>query len=114
MRLIMICNKGDIVVIPFPFVDNANTKPRPAVVLSNGEFNKTHDHTVMAMITTGAGTSWNTDVKIDDLNKAGLKIASYMRLKIFTLDNRLIKKKIGKLNEKNLSHLQDNLNSILC
>jgi len=47
----MIYSRYDVVTVPFPFVDRPKTKKRPAVVLSNMEFNKSN-HTILAMITT--------------------------------------------------------------
>lgn len=93
-------DKWDIVVVPFPFTDIAQAKFRPALVLSQKAFNSKTEHTVFAMITTGAKTTWFNDVKINDLKKCGLEASSVIRYKIFTLDNRLIKNKIGKLAEK--------------
>ena len=51
----MICDSGDIVAVPFPFVDSPQTKRRPALVLSKRDFNQNHKHTLLAMITTGGG-----------------------------------------------------------
>ena len=93
----MVYEHGDIVVVPFPFVDNANAKSRPAVVLSSSSFNEENNHTILAMITTASSITWKSDIEIQDLQDAGLPTKSFIRMKLFTLDNRLIKKKIGKL-----------------
>ena len=37
-----ICERFDVVVVPFPFVDSPTTKPRPALVLSTRAFNAAH------------------------------------------------------------------------
>jgi mRNA-degrading endonuclease toxin of MazEF toxin-antitoxin module len=103
----MICNSGDIVTVPFPFVDNANVKPRPALVVSSKIFNEKHDHTVLVMITTGASVKWDTDIEIIDIILAGLPIKSFVRFKFFTLDNRLIKKAIGKLDDKSFDIVKE-------
>lgn len=107
----MIYNSGDIVIVPFPFVDNANVKSRPALVVSSKTFNKEHDHSIMVMITTGAATKWKSDIEITDLTLAGLPVKSFIRLKFFTLDNRLIKKIIGKLDETAFNNVKNNLTS---
>ena len=88
----MICEQGTIVVVPFPFVDSDRTKKRPVVVLSRKTFNNENDHSLLAMITTGQSTKWPSDLSIADLERAGLATASVIRLKLFTLDNRLILK----------------------
>lgn len=110
----MLCDSGNIVVVPFPFVDNANIKPRPALVVSSKSFNQEHDHSIMTMITTGLSTKWKSDIEISDLKLAGLPVRSFIRLKFFTLDNRLIKKVIGKLDDKSFSQLKNSLSSCLC
>ena len=110
----MLCDSGNIVVVPFPFVDNANIKPRPALVVSSKSFNQEHDHCIMTMITTGLSTKWKSDIKISDLKLAGLPVRSFIRLKFFTLDNRLIKKVIGKLDDQSFSQLKNSLSSYLC
>lgn len=93
----MICNLWDIVVVPFPFVEGTHAKPRPALVLSQKNFNEANHHTVLAMITTGANTSWKSDIHISRIQPTGLQTDSVIRMKIFTLDNRLLCKIIGNL-----------------
>mgnify|MGYP002079605854 CR=1 FL=1 len=106
----MICNSADIAIIPFPFVDRNKSKPRPAVVLSTRIFNKKNQHTIFSMITTGKNTIWPSDIIITSLKSTGLTSSSVIRFKIFTLDNRLIKKVIGKLSQQDQHQLQRDLN----
>lgn len=49
------------------------------------------------MITSAKNSDWLHDVNISDLNSAGLSSASIVRMKLFTLDNRLIIRKAGIL-----------------
>jgi mRNA interferase MazF len=86
----------DVVVVPFPFSERPGTKRRPALVLSRPSFNKS-GHTALAMITTRAHRPWPGDVEIDKLEQAGLPLPCIVRLKLFTLDNRLLARKIGSL-----------------
>jgi mRNA interferase MazF len=88
----------DVVVVPFPFTDRAATKRRPALVLSErSEFNASIGHAVLAMITSASHSDWPLDVPLSDLYAAGLKSASVVRMKLFTLDERLILRKAGSL-----------------
>ena len=105
MTPIMICEKNDIIIVPFPFVDNSNYKPRPALVLSHIEFNRSHQHTILAMITTGTDTSWKSDIVVTDIKEAGLNVPSFIRMKLFTLDNQLIKRKIGTLSRTDVAKM---------
>lgn len=90
-------DRWDIVVAPFPFTDIAYGKPRPVVVLSNTAFNEVHRHVIAAMVTTGAGSSWDSDHVIVDLAPTGLKHASLVRWKLVTLSLSIIPRKIGTL-----------------
>ena len=92
-----ICDRFDVVVVLFPFIDADERKPRPGVVLSHREFNAEHKASVLAMITTAARSRWPTDVALADLSSAGLRHGSFVRLKLFTLENALIARRIGNL-----------------
>ncbi len=92
----MICNRWDVVIVPFPFIDKPADKRRPAVVLSSPEFNQ-GGHTVMAMITTGANSVWTGDVRLTDLAAAGLPHSCLVRWKVMTLDNRIVQRRSGAL-----------------
>ena len=92
----MICEPGDVVVVPFPFSERPGTKKRPALVLSRQAFNKA-GHTLLTMITTRAHRAWPGDIEIARLDAAGLPLPCIVRLKLFTLDNRLFMRRIGSL-----------------
>ena len=97
----MTYNQFDIVVVPFPFVDSATTKRRPALILSsNKNFNHETQHSIMAMITSARNNPWPGDVNISNLVVAGLPKPSVIRMKLFTLDHRFIIDSIGTLSSK--------------
>src|ERR1035438_9897809 len=110
----MTCDVFDVVVVPFPFTDSPAAVRRPALVLSRPSFNRhgytvlamitavrrpalvlsrpsfnRHGYTVLAMITDLRNAPWPLDTEIEP-SAAGLKMASVVRMKFFTLDNRLI------------------------
>ena len=91
-------NAFEIVLVPFPFIDSAQTKKRPAMILSSAQhFNTASESCVMAMITSKAHTPWPLDLEITDLPSAGLPVKSIIRMKFFTLSQSLIIKKLGIL-----------------
>ncbi len=97
-KLIVIYKPFDIVVVPFPFTDSGKSKRRPAVILSSSKnFGQKIGHSVMAMITSARNIPWPHDVEITNLKSSGLPKPSIIRMKLFTLDNRLIIDAIGAL-----------------
>jgi mRNA interferase MazF len=95
-----IYERFDIVVVPFPFTDRESTKRRPALVLSSElELQSRIGHSVLAMITSKDTPPWPNDILIEEWDEAGLPNPSKVRMKIFTLDDRLILEKLGTLSE---------------
>ncbi|MEE9304362.1 MAG: type II toxin-antitoxin system PemK/MazF family toxin [Thiotrichaceae bacterium] len=89
-----------VVVVPFPFTDRATSKRRPALVLSDKkQFNQPIGHSVLAMITSAKQSAWPLDQVINNLDAAGLPSPSLVRMKLFTLDDRLILRQIGELSD---------------
>ena len=98
-------NKGDIVLIPFPFSDLSGAKNRPAVILI-----ETDEDITVAFITTQI--KWNTEFDVllhpSDLN--GLKKVSLIRLnKLATIDKNLVIGRLGSLDEPSVGLLNRNL-----
>lgn len=107
----MICDAWDVVTVPFPFTDRVAAKKRPVVIVSRKAFNR-DGQTLMGMITS-SGVRWPTDCALRDLASAGLSTPCVVRLKLFTLDNRLIVKRIGRLAADDRKRVASALRSIL-
>lgn len=109
-------DKYEIVKIPFPFSDTNQVKLRPALVISSKKhFNGKIGMSVMAMITSVKPRRdlWPSDVEIEDLPSSGLPVPSIVRFKLFTLDHRLIKGKLGTLSNVDIQSVQKMLNKVL-
>ena len=104
----------DVVVVPFPFTDQNTEKKRPALVLSDHDtFNDHTQSCVLAMITSAKNQDWPLDARIGSLKKAGLPAPSKVRMKLFTLDSRLIIKKIGGLAVKDQTTVKKSLQQLM-
>lgn len=102
----------DVIVVPFPFTDRDATKRRPALVTSNTSFQEI-GNSVCSMITTKSHSPWPGDTELIDLDTAGLDHPSIVRLKLFTIDHRLIVKRIGELSEKDVDAVKDSFTEFL-
>jgi len=107
-KLTKVYDRFDVVVVPFPFIDAETSKNRPALIISSSK-NFSKEAIVMAMITSALHTPWPLDVKIKDLEIAGLPVPSLIRMKLFTLDHRLIIRKAGSLGAKDQASFSKNL-----
>ena len=96
----MICDRFDVVAVPFPLGSATPTGRRPALVLTTRTLNMAQGHTVFAMITSAETAGWATDVTIANVEEAGLPAPSVVRLKLFTLDNGVPLGRLGTLVKK--------------
>lgn len=94
-------NRGDIVLVPFPFTDLTATKQRPGLVISSDAFNASRDDVVLLAITSQLPQTVASDeflIPQAELRACGLPKPSLIRLnKVLTLHQRLIIKRIGTL-----------------
>jgi mRNA interferase MazF len=113
-RLTVSCEAMDVVVVPFPFTDVPAAKRRPALVISQAEtFGGLCGHGVMAMITSAKNRPWPLDVEIEDLDTAGLPVSSVVRMKLFTLDLRLVLRTAGRLSSEDMGRVSAALDMLL-
>ena len=104
----------EIVVVPFPFTDQEKSKIRPVLILSSEIFNAKNGKSLMAMITSNTGKElWANDVEIKHLNPTGLEEESLVRFKIFTIDHKLIRARIGFLHAEDIKAIQATLKKVL-
>ncbi|WP_420634407.1 type II toxin-antitoxin system PemK/MazF family toxin [Candidatus Palauibacter sp.] len=105
----------DVVIVPFPFTDSTDSEAsrrRPALVLSSETFHAGHGHSILAMITS-TRADWPSDVSIRDWREAGLHVPCKVRFKLFTLDESLIIRRVGRLSEEDGSAVKEALGRVL-
>ena len=101
--------KGDIVLIPFPFKDLKGNKNRPALVLINSDLDIT-----ISFISTQLKWKEETDILLKPTKNKGIKKESLLRLaKIATVDKNLALGKIGILESNDLKQVNKNLIKLL-
>ncbi len=103
-------DRGDVVLLPFPFIttDGVQQKARPALVISNHSIKRRFDDVILAGITSQ---------RIDDINqteflieegteefiKSGLAKASVVRCEyLMTVPEDIIARKLGKLSSRDM------------
>ena len=107
-------NKGDVVLVLFPFTNQAGGKPRPAIVLSVAEYNQTCPDVVIASVKSNPQPVHHLgDQAITDWQGAGLAYASIAQVKIVTVESAIILRKIGELQPSDMSRLEAGLRQAL-
>ena len=109
----MIYNAYDVVLVPFPFTDRNVNKKRPALVVNKPDYQIKTGHLVLLMITSAKNSGWENDIEIQDLKIAGLPCPSVVRHKLFSLDERIILKKLGSLSKIDKNGVNKGLSDIL-
>ena len=67
------------------------------MVLSGAKFNLANNSTLVAMVTSAKKTAWPSDVALQDLDAAGLRVACIVKWRLTTVPNGLISRTLGKL-----------------
>ena len=62
---------------------------------------------------TSAGSNWPSDVAIQDWREAGLNVPCKIRFKLFTLDDTLIVRKLGRLSKQDGEAVKKALGDVL-
>ena len=103
--------QGEILLVPFPFTDLSSIKRRPVLILSNSQYNSRSEDIVTCGITSNLKDS-NFSVLIDDRNliSGKLPIQSIIKVdKLFTLNQRLIRRRLAKTNQKTFNLVKKEL-----
>lgn len=102
---------GEVVLVRFPFSDLSQSKLRPAICLADAG----RADWLLCQITSNAyGDSRAVALDDSDFVSGGLKIASYARPgKLFTANERLIGKSVGKLRDDSLRRIADAVVALL-
>jgi mRNA interferase MazF len=106
-------NRGDIILITFPFSDLTSVKIRPALVLSPEEMSE-QDFVAALISSNTARTLSKTDYLLSksdpDFSETGLKKDSVFRMaKLHNLIKSLAKRRLGKVNARLMQELEKKL-----
>jgi len=99
-------SRFDIVLVRYPFTDLSGSKIRPAVVV-----NPSHpsDDLVLAALTSQTSSLLPGEFILGDWRRAGLHVPTAAKRGIFTLDESLPLKRIGRLSASDGAALEDAL-----
>ena len=109
----MAYQKGDVVLIPFPFTNLSTTKVRPAVVLSSSLYHTTEPDLILGALTSRlAAASASVDYILVDWRAANLLYPSAFKPLVFTLEPSSVLYKIGQLSNRDLMEVEERLRLI--
>lgn len=99
-------NRGDIILIPFPFTDFSALKTRPAVIVSSNHYHQVRSEILIAYVSSQISiASPPFDYILQDWQTTGLLKPSFVRPKIVAIDPALIVHQIGPLSLYDLTHV---------
>ena len=99
----MAFQRGDVVLIPFPFTDLSAAKTRPAVVVSSDLYHQARSELLLAYISSQVSKVNPTlDYLLLDWTLAGLLRPSFVRPKIAAIEPVLIVHQVGRFSARDL------------
>lgn len=110
----MAFQRGDVVLVPFPFSDLSTIKVRPAVVISGSLYQTTEPDLILAALTSKVGTATGPfDYVLNDWQKAGLRSPSALKPVLLTLQPTRVIYTIGTLDSADLTAVEQRLRQAL-
>lgn len=103
--------KGEIVLVPFPFTDLSSTKIRPCLILSN----QLRDDIILCQITSKqARDEYCIELTSTETLVGSLSIDSFIRCNmIFTASNSMIHKKLCRLSTRKYNEVVNKIIEII-
>lgn len=110
----MAFQRGDVVLVPFPFSDLSTAKVRPAVVVSGSLYHTTEPDLTLAAITSKTTARIGPlDYVLNDWQAANLCYPSALKPVLFTLDPARVLHRIGALTASDLAEVNRRLRRAL-
>lgn len=106
--------RGDVVLVPFPFSDLSRTKRRPALVISSDAYNRVSNDIVIAQITSNVNAPpLPGDHRVHSWAKAGLLAPSLVRSRLTTVHASLPTRVLGRMPEDDIRSIDRAIASAL-
>ena len=104
----------EIVLVPFPYSDLSASKRRPALVISNNNYNNRFSDIIVCVITSNLFTdNFSIALSNDYLESGMLPETSVIKChKLFTIEQSKIIKRFSKINEQKFNEVVSMLQSL--
>lgn len=106
----MAFQRGDVILIPFPFTDLTAAKTRPAVVVSSAAYQRSRPDLLLAYVSSQISKATAPiDYVLADWQAAGLLKPSFVRPKVAAIEPKLIVHQVGRLSGQDLDEVDRSL-----
>ena len=106
--------RGDIIILPFPFSDATGAKRRPALVLAELPYFGGMDYLVCMITSRDGRDPHSLEILPSDLSAGQLAVQSYLRpLYLFAAESNAIVARIGKLKSAKTSSVIKIITSVI-
>jgi mRNA-degrading endonuclease toxin of MazEF toxin-antitoxin module len=108
--------QGSIVLVDFSYSNLKDVKFRPALVISNSEYNEhSIDIVVLRVTSRSRDNVWESEILRDDLGEGTIDIEpSYIKVdSIYAVEKSIIKKVVARLKEEKINDIKKLLLELL-
>jgi len=109
----MAYQRGNIVLVQFPFSDLSTSKARPAVIVSGTLYSREQPDLLLAALTTNLSANDTLDYILQDWRIGGLRFPTAFKPVIATLEPSLIVFTIGQMTGRDLTEIEARLRKAL-
>lgn len=106
--------QGDVVMVYVPFSNLTDSKNRPALVISNSDYNLIGEDIIICGITSNlTEREYSIDLDQKDMAEGRIYFPSRIKAeKIFALEKSIINRKIGRVNAITLNQTKEALSQL--
>lgn len=104
-----------IILVPFPFSDLSNNKKRPALVVSNNEFNESNEDMICCLITSNPRPfKHSVNLNNNDLESGFLNFESKVKPhRLFTISQKIVLKQIAMIKKNKHLSIEKEINNLI-
>ena len=106
--------RGDVILVPYPFGERAGGRKRPALVISSREYNQATGELVIAQITGRVSAPERPgDYELETWKEANLPGPAMVRSRLATLSTSLVLRRLGTLSADDSQRALESLSAVI-
>jgi mRNA interferase MazF len=106
--------RGDVILVPYPFGERAGGRKRPALVISSREYNRATGELVIAQITGRVSAPERPgDYELEKWREANLPGPAMVRSRLATLSTSLVLRRLGTLSADDFQRALASLSAVI-